>query len=80
MLIGKYEGPKPVILIDQGTADAFLGKHLFPEIFRDAAGTAGYPVNVRMQNGYDHSYYFVSTFMKDHIDFHATNLGLMRRN
>lgn len=68
-----------MILIDQGSADQFLNVHLFPETFRKAAGAAGYPVNVRMQPGYDHSYYFVCSFMKEHIDFHATNLGLVSR-
>ena len=78
-LVATYEGPKPTILIDQGSADDFLHTHLVTDHFFEAVGKAGYPLNYRMQPGYDHSYYFVSTFMKDHIDFHATNLGLVRR-
>lgn len=77
-LMGQYNGPKIPILIDQGTADNFLpDKQLLPENFADACGKAKYPLNLRMQAGYDHSYYFICSFAKDHIQFHATNLGLM---
>lgn len=65
--------PKP-ILIDQGTEDAFLEKQLLTEnIVRAAEGTSQ-KIDVRYQKGYDHSYYFISTFVKDHIRFHADAL------
>ena len=58
------------ILIDQGTADQFLDK-LRPEAMAEAMATARQPGTFRMQKGYDHSYFFVSTFMEDHVAFHA---------
>jgi len=75
-LVKSYQGPKPTILIDQGTADGFLENQLKPKNFAAAAAGNGYPVQVRMQPLYDHSYYFISTFMKDHVDHHARTLGL----
>jgi len=75
-LVKKYSGPKPNILIDQGSADGFLNNQLKPELFSAAAGSVGYPVTLRMQPMYDHSYYFISTFMRDHVDHHARALGL----
>ena len=64
------------LLIDQGTADGFLEPQLKPKNFFLAAAKNGYNVELRMQPLYDHSYYFISTFMRDHIDFHARALGL----
>ena len=75
-LVKNYSGPKPCILIDQGTNDGFLHNQLKPENFAAAAAEAGYPCQVRMQPLYDHSYYMISTFMRDHIDHHARALGL----
>ena len=75
-LVKNYSGPKPKILIDQGTADGFLDSQLKPENFSAAAAEAGYPCQVRLQPLYDHSYYMISTFMRDHIDHHARALGL----
>lgn len=71
--------PKSPILIDQGTHDGFLARELYPQNFKEACIKQNYPVNVRMQGGYDHSYYFISTFMEDHIEHHAKNLGLSLR-
>jgi S-formylglutathione hydrolase len=65
---------RPAILIDQGTSDQFLEKQLHPHLFEAAARQVGYPVSVRMQAGYDHSYYFISTFMEDHLRHHARTL------
>ena len=62
------------ILIDQGTSDQFLAKQLLPEVFEAACQKAGQPLNLRYQNGYDHSYYFISTFIEDHIRHHAAAL------
>jgi S-formylglutathione hydrolase len=62
------------ILIDQGTADPFLEQQLQPHLFEQACATAGQSLILRMQQGYDHSYYFISTFMEDHIRHHAARL------
>ena len=67
------------VLIDQGTADSFLEPQLKPKNFFLAAAKNGYNVELRMQPLYDHSYYFISTFMRDHIDHHARALGLRKR-
>lgn len=75
-LVKKYAGPMPPILIDQGTADGFLRTQLKPENFASAAASVGYPCTVRMQPLYDHSYYFIASFMRNHIDHHARALGL----
>jgi S-formylglutathione hydrolase len=63
------------ILIDQGAADQFLERELQPQRFAEAARSAGQPVTLRMQEGYDHSYYFVSTFIDDHLRWHAERLS-----
>lgn len=61
-------------LIDQGEADDFLKEGLRPWLFEEACSKAGIPLELRMQPGYDHSYYFISTFMGDHVDWHAARL------
>lgn len=63
------------ILVDQGDADAFLADQLKPELLADACHRAGIDLTLRLQPGYDHSYYFISTFMDDHIAWHAARLG-----
>jgi len=63
------------ILVDQGDADAFLADQLKPELLADACHRAGIDLTLRMQPGYDHSYYFISTFMADHIAWHAARLS-----
>jgi S-formylglutathione hydrolase len=65
----------PDILVDQGDADAFLADQLKPELLADACHRAGIDLTLRVQPGYDHSYYFISTFMADHIVWHAARLG-----
>ncbi|MFT5434143.1 MAG: S-formylglutathione hydrolase [Myxococcota bacterium] len=62
------------ILIDQGTADSFLDEQLTSEAFLSAAKEHGHIVTYRLQPGYDHSFYFVATFLGDHVDHHATVL------
>ncbi len=62
------------ILVDQGTADGFLAEQLKPELLADACAKAGIDLTLRMQDGYDHSYFFISTFMADHLDWHAKRL------
>lgn len=62
------------MLIDQGDADAYLAQQLMPERLSAAAESASYPVHLRMQRGYDHGYFFVSSFIGEHIAFHAGHL------
>jgi S-formylglutathione hydrolase len=62
------------ILVDQGAADNFLVDQLKPELLQAACEKAGIPLRLRMQPGYDHSYFFISTFMDDHIRWHADRL------
>lgn len=64
----------PDLLVDQGTADNFLEEQLKTSLLEEACGRAGIAATIRMQPGYDHSYYFVSTFMADHIAWHAQRL------
>ena len=66
-----YPGP---ILIDQGGSDQFLAEQLLPEKFSAAAAKSGQALNLRMQPGYDHGYYFIQTFMADHLRHHARQL------
>lgn len=63
------------ILIDQGMADEFLEVQLRPELFEAACASAGIPLTLRRQDGYDHSYYFIATFMADHLRHHAEQLA-----
>lgn len=63
----------PSILVDQGDKDQFLDT-LQPQLLLDAAAHANVPINLRMQPGYDHSYFFVQSFMPEHLRFHAANL------
>lgn len=69
---GKKTSP---ILIDQGTADQFLERELHQHIFLEACQKNGQMLTLRMQGGYDHSYYLMSTFMEDHIKHHVRVLG-----
>ncbi|MHA7820978.1 MAG: S-formylglutathione hydrolase [Erythrobacter sp.] len=62
------------LLIDQGTADNFLEEQLRTALLSSAISKAGIPATVRMQPGYDHSYFFISTFMAEHVGWHAEHL------
>jgi S-formylglutathione hydrolase len=62
------------ILVDVGTADPFIENELRPELLEAACAAAGIPLTLRRQPGYDHSYYFISTFMADHLRWHAGRL------
>jgi S-formylglutathione hydrolase len=62
------------ILVDQGTSDSFLERELKPGLLADACRRAGIPLTLRMQEGYDHSYYFISTFIEDHLRWHWERL------
>ncbi len=63
------------ILIDQGLGDKFLAEQLHPELFEAACNKAGQQLDLRRHAGYDHGYYFISTFMEDHLMFHSANLA-----
>jgi S-formylglutathione hydrolase len=62
------------LLVDMGTADSFLDTQLKPELLRAACAKAGIPLTLGLQPGYDHSYYFISSFMARHIAWHAERL------
>jgi S-formylglutathione hydrolase len=64
----------PELLIDVGDADPFIEKELRPELLEGACAKAGIPLNLRIQPGYDHSYFFISTFMADHLAWHAERM------
>jgi S-formylglutathione hydrolase len=75
LLMAAHDQPFPGgILIDQGTADKFLAEQLYPEAFEAACSQARQPLLLRRQPGYDHGYYFISTFIEDHLRFHAAQL------
>ncbi len=68
-----WNGPR--LLVDQGTNDQFLENQLKPELLKEACEQRGVPLALRMQDGYDHSYFFIASFIEDHLRFHAGNLA-----
>jgi S-formylglutathione hydrolase len=64
------------ILVDQGTADSFLESQLKPQLLEQACARAGQPLTLRRQEGYDHSYFFIGTFIEEHLRWHAERLGV----
>ena len=68
---GARSGP---ILVDQGDADGFLEEQLKTHLLVEACEAAGQAAEIRMQPGYDHSYFFIATFIEDHLRFHAKAL------
>ncbi len=72
LLAAPYPGG---ILIDQGLADKFLAEQLQPDLFEAACASAGQPLNLRRHAGYDHGYYFIASFMADHLRHHAQQLA-----
>lgn len=62
-------------IVDQGTFDAFLEEQLMPNALEVAANISGYPLELRFHEGYDHSYYFVASFIEEHLRFHATHFN-----
>lgn len=72
-LIANSQPPLP-ILIDQGDQDEFLEQELKPNALIEAAKQAHYPLTLRFQAGYDHSYFFIATFIEDHLRYHAHHL------
>ncbi|AEG51076.1 S-formylglutathione hydrolase [Sphingobium chlorophenolicum L-1] len=67
----------PAMLVDQGAADPFLEKELRPELLREACDAVGIDLTLNLREGYDHSYYFISTFMDDHLRWHAERLNFL---
>nr|XP_058966270.1 S-formylglutathione hydrolase-like [Pocillopora verrucosa] len=74
-LVKGYDGPPPDILIDQGVADEFYPSQLLPENFVEACRSKNVPVTLRLHEGYNHSYYFIASFVEDHIRHHARYLN-----
>ena len=72
-LIGQASERLP-LLVDQGSADPFLESQLQPQALAAAAEAAGHPLTLRLQSGYDHSYFFIASFIDDHLDHHAAAL------
>lgn len=66
---------RPTILVDQGLADPFLATQLHPEAFESACAAAGQALRLRRHAGYDHGYFFIASFVEDHLRHHATLLG-----
>lgn len=71
---GSSHGYFDDILVDQGLADQFLAEQLKPELLEQACHDAGQKLTLRMQHGYDHSYFFMASFIADHMDWHARRL------
>ncbi|KAF6207383.1 hypothetical protein GE061_018624 [Apolygus lucorum] len=74
-LVAKYDGPPIDILIDQGTDDKFLEKELLPDNFVAACKEAQVPVVLQKREGYDHSYFYIATFIGEHFKHHAKYLN-----
>ncbi|HEV8107067.1 MAG TPA: S-formylglutathione hydrolase [Burkholderiales bacterium] len=68
----------PPLLVDQGASDPFLESQLKPALLEEACALAGVALELRLQPGYDHSYFFIATFIEDHLRFHARNLRASR--
>ena len=64
----------PALLVDQGTSDPFIESQLKPELLRQACEHAGVALDLRLRDGYDHSYFFIATFIEEHLRFHAVHL------
>ena len=69
-------GSRNPILVDQGLADIYLAEQLRPELYEQACAQSGLPLTLRRHEAYDHGYYFISTFIEDHLKHHAGLLGL----
>ena len=70
-LVRRHGWNGPRVLVDQGTKDSFIATQLKPELLQEAFEAAGAPLQLRLQEGYDHSYFFIATFVADHLRHHA---------
>ena len=78
LMAAQAQAPFPQgILIDQGLADKFLEEQLYPGVFEEACHAAGQALELRRHAGYDHGYYFISSFIADHVRFHSRQLKLI---
>jgi S-formylglutathione hydrolase len=75
LLLANSAGRQSHILIDQGSSDSFLAEQLRPELFAEAARRAGQKLTLRFHEGYDHSYFFIASFMEDHLRWHLEALS-----
>lgn len=73
-LVGQATGKFDDILVDQGSSDDFLEGQLKPHLFQEACDNVGQKLTLRMQEDYDHSYYFIASFIEDHLRFHMARL------
>ncbi|OLL29258.1 S-formylglutathione hydrolase [Burkholderia sp. SRS-W-2-2016] len=73
-LVGSASEKLP-LLVEQGGGDEFLAKQLRPELLQDACAKAGHPLQLKLRDGYDHSYYFIASFIGEHFAFHAKALA-----
>ncbi|AZS51841.1 S-formylglutathione hydrolase [Entomomonas moraniae] len=74
-LLQYYQEKQFPILIDQGTNDSFLSEQLKPDVLANIAKQKKWPLTLRLQAGYDHSYYFIASFIEEHLAFHAHHLN-----
>ena len=74
-LLASRGATKATLLVDQGDADGFLSEQLKPELLAQACESAGQALELRLQPGYDHSYYFIASFVEEHLGHHASVLG-----
>ena len=74
VLVSQSTGNFDDILVDQGTADNFLDGQLKSHLLKEACDKVGQKLTLRMQEGYDHSYYFIATFIEEHLHYHWNNL------
>lgn len=74
LMLASNTGDAIPTLIDQGDADQFLAGQLQPAVLAEAARQKDWPLTLRIQPGYDHSYYFMASFIEDHLRFHAAHL------
>jgi S-formylglutathione hydrolase len=73
-LIEDHGWSGPPIVVDQGTADQFLESQLKPELLQEACVRSGVSLDLRMREGYDHSYFFIASFIEDHLRFHVRHV------
>lgn len=71
----KSSSVKMPILVDQGNEDSFLKEQLKPELLENACRNKEYPITLNMRDGYDHSYYFIASFIEEHVKFHVNNIN-----
>jgi S-formylglutathione hydrolase len=74
-LIEERGWPGPPLLVDQGMADTFVDTQLRPDLLEAACAQAGVPLVLNRRDGYDHSYFFIATFIESHLRYHAQHLG-----